>query len=288
MANEGSGILQMGINYDYNNLSTLFTSSEKLEDDSRKRVTHSVLWNTAYNFSDRWSAEVLISWVNQTREITQFGQTNITETRGIGDIVFLGKYTLPNFPSISQSLSLGAGVKAPVGRSDLTTDDGIQLTADLQPGSGAWDGIGYITYVTQGFSPTAALTIALLYRLTGKNDSYLNNTSAYEFGNVFQGILGYTEEYLIGNTLINPGIVLKYRHASRDKINGLKFPNTGGEWFFLRPEVQISVTPDIQARAQYEFPVRSRVDGTQLTPTARFTVGMLFQFKPRTTIITPL
>lgn len=287
MANEGSGILQMGINYDYNNLSTLFTSSGKLEDDSRKRVTHSVLWNTAYNFSDRWSAEVLISWVNQTREITQFGQTNITETRGFGDIVFLGKYTLPNFPSISQSLSLGVGVKAPVGRSDLTTDDGIQLTADLQPGSGAWDGIGYITYVTQGFSPTAALTMALLYRLTGKNDSYLNNTSAYEFGNVFQGILGYTEEYLIGNALINPGIVLKYRHASQDKINGLNFPNTGGEWFFLRPEVHISVTPDIQARTQYEFPVRSRVDGTQLTPTARFTVGMLFQFKPRTAIIPP-
>ena len=287
VANEGSGILQIGINYDYNNLNTLFTETERLEDDSRKRATNSVLWNTSYNFSDRWSAEVLFSWVNQTREITQFGQTNSTETNGIGDIVFLGKYTLPNFLSVSQSLSLGAGIKAPVGRSDLTTEDGIQLTADLQPGTGAWDGIGYVTYSTQGFRPTAALTLAFLYRLTGKNDAYLNNTSTYEFGDVFQGIMGYTEEFLAGNILINPGIILKYRHAAQDKINELDFPNTGGEWFFLRPEVLVSLSPDIQLRSQYEFPLYSKVDGTQLIPTSRFTIGMLFQFKPRTTVTIP-
>lgn len=286
LANEGAKILQIGINYDYNGLNTLFTGSDKLDDDSRKRLTHSFLWNTAYNFSERWSAEILLSWVNQSREITQFGQTNITETSGLGDVVLLGKYTIPELFTPSQSLSIGTGVKLPVGRSDLKTADGIQLTADLQPGSGAWDLIGYLTYTTTGFRPSATLSTAVLYRFTGTNNSYLDNTSTYEFGNVVQGILGYTEQIEVGNILLNPGIVLKYRHADPDKINELVFPNTGGEWFFLRPEVSIFIAPDIQLRSQFELPIYSKVDGTQLTSTARFTVGMLFQFNPKTIPVT--
>jgi len=42
------GTAQIGINYDYNNLNTLNSGSEKLDDNARLRITHSVLVNFNY------------------------------------------------------------------------------------------------------------------------------------------------------------------------------------------------------------------------------------------------
>ena len=39
ISNEGKGSLQVGINYDYNNLNTLNAGSRRLDDDSRQRQT---------------------------------------------------------------------------------------------------------------------------------------------------------------------------------------------------------------------------------------------------------
>ncbi len=280
LTNEGGGIWQIGLSYDYNNLNTLFASSEKLADNSRRRITHSVLWNTNYGLTDRWAVELLLTWVNQAREIRQFSNINVTETNGIGDAVILVAHTWPDLLGETSTLVFGLGAKVPLGRSDLSTDEGFQLTADLQPGSGAWDGIGYISLFGQGFRPTATWSGSILYRLTGKNDEYLDNTSTYEFGNVFQGLVGYTEEILTGNLIFNPGLVVKYRHSMEDKINDLDFPNTGGEWIFLRPELSFSISPVTRLKSQWEFPLYTKVDGTQLTPTSRLTFSLLFQIRP--------
>ncbi|MDH3795411.1 MAG: hypothetical protein OER83_00915 [Flavobacteriaceae bacterium] len=279
MANEGAGTWQIGLNYDYNNLNSLFASSEKLDDNSRRRITHSILWNTSYSLTNHWAFEVLFSWVNQIREISQFSNLNVTETKGIGDAVLMATHTWPSLLGEATNLVLGFGAKAPLGKSDLSSDEGFQLTADLQPGSGAWDGIGYMSLFGQGFRPTATWTGSVLYRLTGKNTSYLNNTSTYEFGNVLQGLVGYTEELLIGSVLFNPGVVVKYRHAKQDQINDFDFPNTGGEWIFLRPELTFSISPATQLKSQWELPLYSNVDGTQLTPTSRLTFSLLFQIR---------
>ena len=67
MANEGKGILQLGLNYDYNNLNTLNAGSERLDDNSRRRITNSILLGVGYAFSDRFSVETLFTWVNQSR-----------------------------------------------------------------------------------------------------------------------------------------------------------------------------------------------------------------------------
>jgi hypothetical protein len=40
-----NGSVQIGLNYDYNNLNTLNDGSNKLNDNSRLRITHSILLN---------------------------------------------------------------------------------------------------------------------------------------------------------------------------------------------------------------------------------------------------
>ncbi len=280
LPNEGKGSFIVGLNYDYNNLNTLNAGSDKLDDDSRLRITNSVLVSTGYAFTDRISFEALFTWVNQTRTISQFGNENLTETSGIGDAVFLAKYAMPNVLGQGTVLNLGIGTKAPLGKSNLTTEEGFQLTADLQPGSGAWDVLGWLS-VSKGlnFRPSATLSGSFTYRLTGKNNSYLNGLAIYEFGDVVQANAGYTDQFLLFNTIFNPGVIYKYRKSFSDKIDDSDIPNTGGEWVFVRPQLAAQITPTIALSTRIELPIYSNVEGTQLTPTWRFTVGISFKFK---------
>jgi len=283
LPNEGKDSFTIGLNYDYNNLNTLNAGSDQLDDDSRLRITNSILINLGYAFTDRFSFEALFTWVNQTRTISQFGNENFSETQGIGDAVFLAKYAIPDLLGSQSVLNLGVGTKAPVGKSDLTTAEGFQLTADLQPGSGAWDILGWLS-ISKGlnFRPSATLSGSVTYRATGENASYLNNTSNYEFGNVIQTNIGYTDQFLLFNTIFNPGLILKYRKAFVDKVESSDLPNTGGEWVFVRPELKVQITPSISFSSRLEIPVYSYVDGTQLTPTLRFTTGLAFTLKSNT------
>ena len=282
LPNEGKNSLIVGLNYDYNNLNTFNAGTQKLNDNSRLRITNSVLVNLGYAFTDRFSIESLFTWVNQTRTISQFDNESFSETSGIGDAVFLLKYAIPDILGLQTVLNFGIGTKAPIGKSDLTTSEGFQLTADLQPGSGAWDVLGWMS-LSKGlnFRPSATLSGSLTYRATGKNNSYLNNNSVYEFGNVLQANLGYTDQFLLFNVIFNPGLIFKYRQALKDKIDASEIPNTGGDWVFIRPELSAQITPKVLLTTKVEIPVYSNVDGTQLTPTLRFTAGVSFILKKK-------
>lgn len=289
LSNNGKGSFQIGITYDYNNLNTLNAGSTQLEDNSRQRITNSILANVGYAFSDKFSIETLFTWVNQTRTITQFGNENFTETRGIGDAVVLLKYTFPKLFKNNTILNVGIGSKIPLGKSDILTNQGIQLTADLQPGSGAFDGIAWLSVAKQlNFRPSATLSSSVTYRLTGTNNSYLNNTSSYEFGNALQANVSYVDEFLVFKKLINPGLVLKYRKSSVDKIDNSTIPNTGGEWIFTRAELAIQLTQNLNFTNKFEIPLYSFVEGTQLTPTSRYTTGFVYRFFKKQPLILKL
>jgi len=282
LPNEGKGVFVAGLNYDYNNLNTLNAGTEKLDDNSRKRLTNSVLLNLGYAFTDKLSFETLFTWVNQTRTINQFGNENFTGTSGIGDAVFLVKYSIPELVGKRTLLNVGVGTKIPFGKSDILNDQGIQLTADLQPGSGAWDGLSWLSVSkTLNFRPSATISATATYRFTGVNKSYLNNTATYEYGDEIQTNLGYTDQFLMFNTLFNPGFIFKYRKAFQDKIDDVGIPNTGGEWVFIRPELGVQLSPQLNAISRVELPIYSNVVGTQLTPTVRFTIGIMVKLKTR-------
>lgn len=287
LPNNGSGSWTVGLNYDYNNLNTLNAGSQKLDDQARQRETRSVLFNIGYGLTERWSVEALFTWVNQTRTINQFGNRNFTETSGLGDAVFLLKYSIPNVLGANSNLDVGAGTKAPIGRSDLTTTDGLLITADLQPGSGAWDGIGWAALSKQApWRPSATLSGSATLRATGKNNEYLNGLATYEFGDELQATLGYTDQFLLWQSLLlSPGIVFRYRRAWQDRIDDQQIPNTGGEWIFIRPELNAFLSQNLIFTGRVELPLYSYVDGTQVTPTVRFTFGLRLQIIPNKILI---
>lgn len=282
--------LQITISYDLNVLETLKSGKTILEDDSRTRRTHSALWEVGYSFSDRFSTDVFFSWVRQEREINQFGNRDITTTSGIGDAVILFKYRTLYLNEGESILTTALGIKAPLGSSDLKRDDGLPIIADLQPGSGAWDGIFWGQFVQSlGFRPSMSISSTVTASFKGKNDNYLNSQT-YQFGNEFQIMFGLSDRFFVGNSIIDPSIVLRYRNASKDRIDNLSVPSTGGNWIFINPGFSYWLTEDWSFNANAELPLYAKVDGTQVSPTYRINTGIFFRipFSNQELIINPL
>lgn len=271
------GSFQLGVHYDYNNLNTLNNGTEKLDDNSRLRITHSVLINAGYSISENFSVEGLFTWVNQRRNITQFGNSNLDQSSGMGDAVFLAKYQFPDLISQNSSLSVGLGTKIPFGSSTETNDLGIVLNADLQPGSNAWDIIYWSSYSKSLNSrPSMAISVRLIYRATGTNNSYLGNTT-YKFGNELLAFASIGDQFVVGKSFMNPSLSVKYRKAVKDKIGGFDLENTGGNWMSIIPGIALSLSTNMSFLAKAEIPLHSDVQGTQLTPTYRLTAGILLK-----------
>lgn len=275
------GTTQIGVSYDYNNLNTLNSGSDKLDDNSRLRITHSILVNASYAVTDRFSVEGLLTWVNQRRKITQFGNENLDQTSGIGDGLLLLKYNFPNIIGENIAINIGVGAKIPLGSSTQKSDQGITLNADLQPGSNAWDVI-YWSSISKSFNfrPSFNVSSRFIFRSTGTNNSYFGD-STYEFGNEFQAFIGFSDQFLLFKTITAPSISFKYRNAKQDKISGFNLDNTGGNWVSIIPNFSINIKSNIVFSTKAELPIYSNVDGTQLTPTYRLTSGILFTIAPK-------
>ena len=275
------GSTQIGISYDYNNLNTLNDGSKELNDDSRLRITHSILLNMSYAITDNFSVEGLFTFVNQRRKITQFGNENLDQTSGFGDGILLAKYNFSNAIGENSALNLGIGSKIPIGSSTEQNDQGITLNADLQPGSNAWD-IIYWSSISKSFNfrPSLNISSRFTYRSTGTNNSYFGD-STYEFGNEFQAFIGFSDQILLLKTITTPSISFKYRNAVQDKIGGFNVENTGGNWVSVIPNFSININPNIVFSTKADIPIYSNVDGTQLTPTYRLTTGILLTIAPK-------
>lgn len=273
------GTIQFGLNYDFNNLNTLKSGSETLNDDTRLRTTHSILLNSNYAVTDRFSIESLFTWVNQRRIITSSfdNSENLEASSGIGDAILLFKYNFPNLLFENSDLTFGLGTKIPLGSSSEIDSNGILLINDLQPGSNAWDVIYWLsTSKNLNIRPSLNISTRFIYRNTGTDNDYLGNSS-YKYGNTFQGFLTFSDQFIFLKTLSSPSISIKYRNTVKDKIEGRKLDNTGGNWVFLIPNFSINIIPNITFSTKAEIPIYSNVDGTQLTPTYRITSGFLLK-----------
>ncbi len=272
----GKGVLLLGLSYDYNYLNTLKNGDDKLDDNSRTRTTQSLLFNVGYTFTRDFSVEALFTYVKQERIIDIFGNVNVDGSNGIGDGVLLFKYNFNRLFKKNNILRIGLGTKIPFGATDKKSDQGILLNPDLQPGSGAWDLIGWAFYSqTFDFRPSASFSATTIYRYTGTNNDFLGSIT-YRFGTEFQAAIIYTDQFLIHKTLVDPSLGIRYRQAGQDEIGGSLLDNTGGRWVTVNPTIIVEIMEDLNFLLKFDIPIYSYVDGTQLTPTLRSTVGLFY------------
>ncbi|MGI9543244.1 MAG: transporter [Cyclobacteriaceae bacterium] len=268
------GAFQFSLSYDLNVLRTFKTGTEKLDERDRQRVTHAALVEVGYSFSDKFGLDGFFSFVRQERKIENPGlPTDFQHTEGIGDAVLLLKYTLAS--TNTRTWVVGVGPKIPTGASDLK-DNGILLSADLQPGSGSWDGVAWSNLSQQiKARPSMTFVGTITYRLSGTNPDFRINQD-YRFGNEFQAIAGLSDQLVIGKLLVDPSVSLRYRRAGVDKADKAEVPNTGGEWVFINPNLGFRISERLSYNISGELPLYANITGTQLTPTFRFNTGFYY------------
>ncbi len=270
---------QIYLGYDVNLLNTLKDGTDKLDDDSRRRTTHTAIIQLGYTFTKKISFDFLIPYVRQEREITPMDRpSSLDYSQGMGDVVLLGKFLLiPNY-------QIGLGLKFPTGSTSEKNSHGITLNADMQPGSGSWDMIyWFIGGQTLNARPSANLSLLATFRATGENPEYFGS-QIYDFGNETQSILTYADQVLLGSLILNPSMGLKFRHVNEDKNDGIIVPGTGGTWLFVRPGLAVPMGTHTEIQSTLELPLFAHVVGTQVTPTVRFNIAVLFSLTPNKTV----
>lgn len=286
-----AGQLQIGISYDLNRLRSLFTGSEALNDGSRIRNTQTILLEGSYAINDRWSIDVLLPYIRQERIIIR-GNTSTDVTNGLGDAVALLRYQWlkPDFGRRWQWAS-GVGVKLPNGAADRENDFGFTYNADLQPGSKAWDIIFWNRLSHQFASrPSLSVFLTAVHRRRGTNDDYLafdnpvtmvRQAQTYQFGTETQLTLGASDQLVLFDRLVSPGLSLLFRHAEGDRTNGEITPSTGGDFLFLQPSINVTISSSLRWQLAADLPVYTKVTGTQVAPTLRLNTGFLFQLSTK-------
>lgn len=271
---EKSWYFQMS--YDYNFLNDLYSGTLKLDDNTRERLTQTALFQAIYAFSEKVSVNGLFSYVDQKRTIfSPIGETNITQARGIGDVVLLFQFT--PFTNLKRSLTLAVGSKLPLGKFDAVDPEfGLVLSPDLQPGSGSWDGIFGTSYREFHLLNSHGLTLNATagFRLTTPAQRFEGDFE-YRFGNEAMIGIGIQKNLLLNSVGISPSINLSYRHTSQDKVDGAEVAGTGGGWINLIPSLSIEPSNNWAINVSGELPVYRNLNGTQLTTTYRLNLGIV-------------
>jgi hypothetical protein len=264
------GNWQFMVGYDLNVMTTLKSNRETLDENTRKRSTHTILAQAGYTLNQWLSADLFLPFVFQQRILTPVGQApNMSSTSGVGDLVIMPKIRF------YKNFQTGIGVKFPTGATELEDGNGLVLSPDLQPGTGSWDLIFWLNGgQSLSFRQSMSINGTISYRATGKNDSYLEDQT-YIFGNEFQITAGVADRFLIGNQIFDPSISFKYRNVGADNRDDFDLPSTGGNWIFIRPAVIYQVTPKIGIQANIELPLYADLNGTQVTTTYRLNISFI-------------
>ena len=224
-AEPGSVFVQVA--YDYNFLDDLYAGTERLDDNTRERLTQTALLQLIYPFSEQFAVNGLFTYVSQERTIhSQEGQVNKTGTKGLGDAVVLFQYSPVS--GLKRNLTLALGPKLPVGKFDATDDEfGLVVSPDLQPGSGSFDAIFGSTFQESHLFNAVGLSFStsLTYRLTTPARRF-EGDNKYRFGNETMLSMGLQKNFLLKRMGVTPSFFAQYRHTAADETDGAEVAGT--------------------------------------------------------------
>ena len=281
ISSAAQGNLLLGITYEYDNIDDLYQGTNELDNRSVRRSTQSTLFEVHYGITDRLTASGTFTFINKRRETgLQTPSSNVVRTEGFGDGLVMLKYVLHKNTIRSQyQLAVGGGAKIPFGSFDHT-NNGLQLNADMQPGTGAWDGV-FWSYLSKTFAPHTTLNLFWTnsFRLTGEADRFSNTNDSYRFGNEIVSTLGAGNK-LVGN--LSYVFQVQYRQVGKNERNGSELPNTGGKWIDLVPALSYQLTDKVSMRVSGQLPVYRDLVGTQSTTTYSLSGSIFYNFDGKT------
>lgn len=271
----GAGDWQFGLTYEYHPISDIYVGTQEIKFDTRQRISHSVLVDATWGMNDRWTISTQLTLSQQERRSPAgIGTGEFLRTRGIGDGLLLLKYNalLPTGGRRTQ-LTVGSGIKVPLGSSSLS-NNGTLISADMQPGSGSWDGL-FLGYLGRYLNASYATSVfgTLSYRINGSSDRGGSFPNGYRIGDELVSDLGISMRRSAALDLV---LAVRLRHSGTDRANGETVPNSGGTWLNVAPALNLNLTPSFTARLSGQAPIYRKVDGLQATTSYTLSVAVFY------------
>lgn len=267
------GNLFAGITYEFKEISDLYSGSQQLENNTVERNTQSTLFELNYGITDRLTISGTFTHVQKQR--LSVANDNELITRGIGDGLVMIKYVLhQNTMSEQYQLAVGGGTKIPFGKTSLE-ENGIALNLDMQPGTGAWDGV-FWSYFSKTFAPASTVNFFVYntFRATGSAERF-NQNDEYKFGNEWVINTGITDNLFPDFSYVG---IISYRSASSDQLNGNNQSNTGGKWISIEPALQYQFSNSLSAKVGGKIPVYQHLNGLQPTTSYAVSFSVFYNF----------
>lgn len=169
----------------------------------------------------------------------------------------------------------GAGVKLPLGKTNLKYEQGVP-NLDLQPGTGSWDLIGYLSYGLK--IKSIGLNSVLTIKHNGKDHDN------YRYGTTFNSTVNLFNDFKIKRVTIRVQSGLYIEHALMDASfdaynhNRTDYSETGGSVLFGNAGLQFYFQ-DFMIFGEYQKMLKSALNGySQLLTLYKFNLGLTYNF----------
>jgi len=217
----------------------------------------------------------VLPYLDKKLDMDAAGQRVTRSDDGIGDLTLIGRYTAytSDAPGRTFRIAPFLGVKAPTGRDDAR--DGLgRLPPTVQLGSGSWDFLGGVvaTYQTLDYQ----LDAQLAYKAN-------REASGFRFADVSGADVSlqyrlWPQELGSGVPAFLYGVLeANLAHARKNRVGGIRDPDSGGTSLFLSPGLQYATRKWI-LEAGVQIPVVQDLNGTALENDYILNTGLRINF----------
>ena len=236
----------------------------------RYTYNHSLTATLDHQFPDDFGADVQLPILTRPHKTFGEGTTepSFSRTNGIGDLRIVGRWQGLSTPGTVNGIE--AGVVLPTGafhqKFRSGPEVGQEVDRGLQPGTGTVQAV-------LGAYRLGALTKELGYFLQITGQTALNHRDSYKPGSFAQvsAALNFTHW-----RNVTPQLQLSFRATARDSGLNSDRPNSGGEQINLAPGLSAKISSKVVGFGFVELPLYNRVNGYQLVPKAKLSLGLLF------------
>ena len=267
------------VRYDYAPQTTLRSGTHNLDrgaialpaDREIERYTynHSITFTLDHQFANDWGVDVQVPVL--TRPHSTFAEGTMepshSDTNGIGDLRVVGRWQGLSTPGSVTGIE--GGLVLPTGRFkerfDAGPEKGEEVDRGLQPGTGTVQAV-------LGAYHLGAISPELGYFLQVTSQVPLTSREGYKPGSFAQASAALNLTHWRN---ITPQLQLSFRKTWRDSGVNSDRPNSGGEQVNLAPGLSAKLSSKLVGFTYVELPLYTRVNGYQLVPKAKFSVGVL-------------
>lgn len=237
----------------------------------------------SYGFTDKFTMQASLGYyINKIENfnIPVLGQQQLAGS-GFSDVELYAKYNVYHMKNDLLSITLSGGVKLPTGPYKLS-ENNVELTRDIQPGTGAYAGM--FTFYAM-LKPFKNKKKSIMFN--SRTDYNGVNPQGYQYGVTNTNTLSSAFKVYKDISFI---AMLRNENKDCDRVNGVGLFSSCSSRVFVTPGVNIYLGNELNFSVYGDFPVYQYYSGIQLAAKYAFSfaVNKVFELHKKPLPVSPL